>query len=156
MAVSEHVCVLCPGLKESVRTGALVPFSPQGMQPTYKWLQALDLRKMLLAAPSWLPKLRRQQGVQKYLHDGHAQNRTILNRSQLSRWTSFPSELLCEVQQVTWASHTGTVDELKKIYCGIWMKETTEKYEKKEKLRKQLCVIWKFAFTPNPGKKQYH
>lgn len=38
MAVPEHVCILCPGLKESVRTGALVPFSPQGMQPTYEWL----------------------------------------------------------------------------------------------------------------------
>lgn len=48
-------------------------------------LQALDARKMVLAALSWLPKLRRQQGAQKYRRDDHAQHQAVVNCYRIIR-----------------------------------------------------------------------
>lgn len=112
---------MCPlPWTERVRTGALVPFSEECSQPTpMSGFQALDLKEMFPAAPPWLPKPRRQRGVQKYLHDGHAQNGTAVNCSQLTRGTSFPSEMLREVHQVTWALHAGTLNEVKKYIVAF-------------------------------------
>ena len=70
-----------------------------------------------LAAPSQLPKLRRQQGAQKYTCDDHAQHWAVVNCYQLIRWTSFPSETPYAVHQVAWAPHTGSLTETVYRYC---------------------------------------
>lgn len=147
------MCVLCSGLKESVRTGALVSFSPQRMQPTYthEWLPGSGSEKNASCSLTLvIPKLRRQQEVQKYLHDGHAQNGTVVNCSQLSRWILFPAEMLCEVHQLTWASQTGTLKEVKKTYCGIWIKETTESNKRKKTLESNFLHNLKVCFHSKP------
>lgn len=115
----------------------VVPFHlRECSQPTpMSDFQALDLRKMPLAAPPRLPKLRSQQGVQKYLHDGHAQSWTAVNCSQLSRRTSFPSDMLRELHQVTWPWHTGTLNEVKKII--LWHLDERNFFLKEKK------IFWK-------------